>query len=241
MNRLLETRLASRWPEIFRGRGRPISESLMAFGCDHGDGWFALLDALCETLTNHARARGRLPPEAIQIKEKYATLRFYIGAGGDDFDDGAISMAEDLSGRICEVSGLPGRECVRRGWYATRAPDIAVREDYEVLERERGRPLPPVPTPEAARILKTAWPNVIRGTPEIPPGWFDVVDVLASRLANKFDREKASVSRILSLGAADGVLAVTVDTVRERDLGAVAMSVAMSRRTDPSTGASLMP
>jgi hypothetical protein len=133
----LEDRLTSCWPDIFRGRNRPITQSLMAFGCECGDGWYPLLDALCETLTEHACALGRPPVEAIQIKEKYATLRFYIG-GGDEYDDGAISMAEDLSARICEVSGAPGIECVRGGWYATRTPEIAAREGWTVVSEVLG-------------------------------------------------------------------------------------------------------
>jgi len=234
-----EERLASRWPEIFGGRKRPITQSLMAFGCEHGDGWYSLLDALCETLVEHASALGRRPPEFVQVKEKYATLRAYVSGGWDEFDDGAISLAEDLSARVCEVSGAPGVECVRGGWYATRAPEIAVREGWTVVSEVVGRPaqpLPPVPTAEAAHILKEAWPEVIRCDPEIPPGYFDVVDVLASRLDDHLNRGKATPSRILALGHAEGELVVTVDAVRDRDLGALAMAVAMSRRTDPATG-----
>ena len=244
MNVELEELLAARWPDVFRGRDRPLTQSLMAFGCECGDGWYQLLDALCETLTEHASALGRLPPEFIQIKEKYATLRAYVGGGGDEYDDGAISMAEDLSARICEVTGAPGVECVRGGWYATRTPEIAAGEGWTIVSEVLGRParpLPPVPTPEAGSILKASWPDVVRCDPKIQPGWFDIVDVLASRLDDKLNRGGSTASGILALGEADGALAATVDAVRERDQGAVAIAVAMSRRTDPSTGASLMP
>jgi hypothetical protein len=240
----LEELLASRWPDVFRGRDRPLTQSLMTFGCECGDGWYPLLDALCETLTEHASALGRLPPEAVQIKEKYATLRFYVGGGGDEYDDGAIGMAEDLSGRICEISGAPGFECVQGGWYATRTPEIAAREDWTIVSTILGRPmrpLPPVPTAEAASLLRAAWSEVVLCDPKVPPGFFDVVDVLASRLDDHLNRGKAAASRILVLGVADGELAVEVDAVRDRDLGAVAMSVAMSRRTDPKTGMCWMP
>lgn len=240
----LEDLLSVRWPDVFRGQGKPITQSLMAFGCECGDGWYSLLDALCETLTEHASELGRLPPEATQIKEKYGTLRFYVGGGGDKFDDGAISMAEDLSARICEVTGAPGVECVKGGWYATRTPEIAVREGWTVISEVVGRParpLPPVLTPEAAKILKEAWSDVLHCDPAIPPGWFDIVDVLCARLDDKLNRGEAAASRILALGAADGELALEVDSVRDRDRGAVAMAVAMSRRTDPATGKSCAP
>jgi len=46
--------------------------------------------------------------EATQVKEKYGTLRFYT-AGGDDFTDGLIRMAEAISGITCEECGAPGK------------------------------------------------------------------------------------------------------------------------------------
>ena len=52
------------------------------------------------------------------IKEKYGTLRFYI-MGGCDADDGAISMAESMSGRICDICGNPGKTN-SGGWITCR-------------------------------------------------------------------------------------------------------------------------
>jgi hypothetical protein len=243
VNGELEELLVCRWPEIFRGRDKPITLSLMAFGPECGDGWFWLLDALCEVLTEHASALGRPPLEFLQVKEKYATLRVYV-VGGDEYDDGAIWLAENLSARICETSGAPGVGCVKGGWYGTRAPIIASREGWTVLSGSLGRSarrLPPVPTPEAATILKEAWPEVVRCDPEIAPGYFDIADLLCARLDDKRNRGEVAASRILALGAADGELVVSVDAVRDLDLGAVEMAIAMSRRTDRSTGVSRAP
>lgn len=44
---------------------------------------------------------------AAQIKEKFGTLRFYVG-GGDDHTKGAIQMAEAMSAVTCEECGAPG-------------------------------------------------------------------------------------------------------------------------------------
>ena len=54
---------------------------------------------------------------AAQVKEKFGGLRFYVD-GGDDWVYGAISMAESMSYRTCEVCGAPG---VTRGegWIRT--------------------------------------------------------------------------------------------------------------------------
>lgn len=57
---------------------------------------------------------------AAQIKEKFGGLRFYID-GGDDYIHGAITMAENLSYRICEECGTPGKT-EGPGWYRTLCP-----------------------------------------------------------------------------------------------------------------------
>lgn len=67
-----------------------------------------------------------------QIKEKYGTLRLYINCH-DDWVDGAIAMAETMSGTTCKTCGKPGK---LRGtaWYYTgcdehTAPGDAAEED----------------------------------------------------------------------------------------------------------------
>jgi hypothetical protein len=56
-------------------------------------------------------------PVAVQVKEKFGTLRFYYD-GGDDIVDGVVRMAEAMSSVTCEVCGAPG---TRRGgpWVRT--------------------------------------------------------------------------------------------------------------------------
>lgn len=46
--------------------------------------------------------------EALQVKEKFGTLRFYC-SGGDDYTRGVLDMAEAMSGRTCERCGSPGK------------------------------------------------------------------------------------------------------------------------------------
>ena len=45
---------------------------------------------------------------AVQTKEKFGTLRFYI-RGGDDYIRDLIEHADAESGRTCEVCGKPGK------------------------------------------------------------------------------------------------------------------------------------
>lgn len=51
---------------------------------------------------------------AVQVKEKFGTLRFYV-YDGDDVIRNLISEAE----RTCEICGAPG-VLIRADWYATR-------------------------------------------------------------------------------------------------------------------------
>lgn len=44
---------------------------------------------------------------AVQVKEKFGTLRFYYD-GGDDVISGMVAVAESMSGVTCEVCGSPG-------------------------------------------------------------------------------------------------------------------------------------
>jgi len=44
---------------------------------------------------------------AVQVKEKFGTLRFYYN-GGDNYIDGLVCMAESMSAVTCEVCGNPG-------------------------------------------------------------------------------------------------------------------------------------
>ena len=59
-------------------------------------------------------AKNRLQVEAVQVKEKYGTLRFYTNRH-DDTIDALISFAEDISGCTCENCGSPGNPS-RSGW-----------------------------------------------------------------------------------------------------------------------------
>jgi hypothetical protein len=45
---------------------------------------------------------------AVQVKEKFGTLRFYVD-GGNEVTHAMINMAESMSARTCEKCGVPGK------------------------------------------------------------------------------------------------------------------------------------
>ena len=99
--------LVSRYPLIFPDGDFPPRS-------DVGNGWFGLLDALCERLqfwTQHNKAPQLI---ATQAKEKYGELKFYVSPLPDSSppraeQQGMLWMASALSMQTCELCGAPGR------------------------------------------------------------------------------------------------------------------------------------
>lgn len=169
MNPQLEQRLCEKYPDIFANRHKSIQESPMAFGFECGDGWYDIIDTMCELIKFHVEHQNqqnkrnieyneiftqgpealkeyilktyssndriekdlaralhdgpRAVPQAItvtadQVKQKYGTLRFYY-TGGNDMISGIVSMAEAMSGKVCEECGAPGITKGKRWVYTT--------------------------------------------------------------------------------------------------------------------------
>jgi hypothetical protein len=125
MNAELEKQLTEKYPALFRGKDMPVTENLMSFGCECGDGWFELINQACQIIDAHA------DPDFLftQIKEKYGTLRMYHN-GADSFVVGVIAMAEAMSGETCELCGAPGKRG-GVGWITTRCDKCTPSEEAE--------------------------------------------------------------------------------------------------------------
>jgi hypothetical protein len=102
---------------------------LMVFGMECDDGWYELLDTLCDDIQNHINDTG-VPFKASQIKEKYGGLRFYYD-GGDEMIMGMVSLAEEMSYHICENCGNKGELSVRHDWFKTLCSDCRKTEEFK--------------------------------------------------------------------------------------------------------------
>lgn len=128
MNSELQNQLVAKYPSIFREFGienkTAASSCISWFGIECGDGWFNLIDNLCDAMQSEADYVNRLYPRmkfavvAAQVKEKYGSLRFYadfvydyaIDSDSDSYIlrkhinhiNGMISFAEKLSMTTCE-------------------------------------------------------------------------------------------------------------------------------------------
>jgi len=101
------------YPKIFSGKYGGIAV---------GKGWFDLLNQACRLIQSHLDWKnkdGEVVPQVVaeQVKEKFGGLRFYV-QGGDDYTQGIIAMAEQMSGLTCEDCGSPG-ETGGNGWIST--------------------------------------------------------------------------------------------------------------------------
>ena len=90
--------LIKKYPKIFRQSKLPMTQTCMCWGIETDEGWYDLLDSLCSQLQWDID-RNRYPQiEAVQVKEKFGTLRFYTSGKEGEFDrlvkSGEISQKE---------------------------------------------------------------------------------------------------------------------------------------------------
>jgi hypothetical protein len=147
----LDNMLCQKYPKIFANRHGDPKETLMCWGFECGDGWYYLLDHLCLNIQHYVDSNNRnfekgytqykqvTQVVAVQVKEKFGSLRFYVD-GGDDYTRGMISLAESLSATMCEGCGIPSKVKNNDGWMSNICPVcVSVREqERNKLMKESG-------------------------------------------------------------------------------------------------------
>ena len=104
----LEQKLIEKYPVLFKDVNEPVTKSCMAFGCEFSDGWYKLLDELCEYITrlsnredllslnkehhtkeNYGFIHLKRPTISFsQVKEKFGMMRIYwTGNGVDNWEE----------------------------------------------------------------------------------------------------------------------------------------------------------
>lgn len=116
MSPRLEQKLIEKYPVLFQDRNKPVTESCMAFGCEFSDGWYKLLDELCEYITRLSNRtdllklnkeyhteenRGfiylkRPTISFTQVKEKFGMMRIYwTGNGVENWEEICAKVHQD--------------------------------------------------------------------------------------------------------------------------------------------------
>lgn len=118
MKQELEEKLLNEFPDLYKQHNWSMQETCMCWGFEVRDGWFDLIYNLSKKITE-------IDPsvEAVQVKEKFGGLRFYIG--GVDKDNykevtKAIEDAEEESYATCESCGTKENVSQNKcGWILT--------------------------------------------------------------------------------------------------------------------------
>lgn len=74
MKQKLELKLIKKYPNLFRDYKGDMRQTCLAWGMEHGDGWYKLLDEIGQKLTDIDAEKYVV---ADQVKEKFGGLRFY--------------------------------------------------------------------------------------------------------------------------------------------------------------------
>ena len=131
MDPRLEKKPYEKYPSLFREVELPCSVTCMCWGCSHGDGWYSIIEEMCEGLKKYKVYFN-------QIKEKFGTLRVYYtceeGEKGSQRVKDIINRAEARSAETCEECGAPGKT-KGGGWISTLCDNC---RDSRKNDKQRG-------------------------------------------------------------------------------------------------------
>lgn len=112
----LQEQLYEKYPRILASLGNPSSPASCSTDC--GDGWYRLVERLLDCVQDLADEQGAMQHVAVQVKEKFGSLRVHWVAS-DERVDAMTVFAQALSCFICEQCGNPATRDTN-GWIRTR-------------------------------------------------------------------------------------------------------------------------
>ena len=119
MDAKFEELLMTRYPKIFIQKDMSPQDTCMCWGISTGNGWFDLVDKLCSKIQDSVDRNNGEQVEAVQVKEKFGGLRFYVNHATDEIYK-YIYDAENESLDTCEACGSKENvKQTRRGWIST--------------------------------------------------------------------------------------------------------------------------
>lgn len=121
MNKENTQKLIEKYPNLYKDYHGDMRTTCMCWGFEHGDGWYDIIDELSKKLE-------RLGVVAVQVKEKYGGLRFYISGGSEEIY-ALIDEAEAKSYKICELCGEEGK-LSGMGWVKTLCDSCKEERGY---------------------------------------------------------------------------------------------------------------
>lgn len=128
VNDELERALLKKYPMIFSVAD--LSRELdMPWGIECGDGWYPILEKLCQEIRGRVVKHHAQQVRFNQIKEKFGELRIYY-SGCDLHVEELIDRAVIASKSTCELCGTQGAsQRTRHGWIKTMCADCLSKEN----------------------------------------------------------------------------------------------------------------
>ena len=119
---------------IIEKQNKTTKPLLFGFSCN--DGWYWLLDNLMNSIYHYQKLNQHLKGnekfiQITQVKEKFGGLCFYY-SGGNEAIRGMVSLAENLSYKICEKCGTTENVGRTKGWIY-----VCCEKCYKNNERSR--------------------------------------------------------------------------------------------------------
>lgn len=121
MRQELDKILCLRCPKLYADRWGNMAYTCMCWGFETDDGWYELiykLSARLENLINQLPPQDQHKYKAVQVKEKFGELRFYMTMETPEME-ALIDAAEEESAHICEICGRRGKTRDLAGWLQT--------------------------------------------------------------------------------------------------------------------------
>jgi len=120
MNKENTELLFKQYPILYSSHTWPDTKALMCYGFACGNGWFDIIWDLSELLEGKCKA--------VQVKEKFGTLRFYVsynkGLSKQEIENMNVYIRHfgAVSGFTCELCGEFGKIRKDIGWIRTLCP-----------------------------------------------------------------------------------------------------------------------
>jgi len=132
MQESLDKHLCKKYPLLYRDRHASPRVTLMCQGFAINEGWYHIVDELSAKLEAEIKSikADGVPldslPVAVQVKEKFGGLRFYMDNATESMYE-AIGKAEEESFHTCEHCGAEGKLRTDRSWILTYCDNCATR------------------------------------------------------------------------------------------------------------------
>ncbi len=130
MNKQLETQLAEQFPFMKKGNPSEDPSPYAAYGCEIDDGWYSILEGMCEDVAAAYEKVG-IPVDfqPQQIKEKFGGLRVYYFFKNNADTEAVAQLHRDIraivdkwtlkSATVCEKCGQRGKPRTKRSYIQT--------------------------------------------------------------------------------------------------------------------------